>query len=494
MKLIIKIFDILIRIIITVLIFFIILICVNKIIGIRREKNVGWTWYEETDTINNMLLNKYFADNNKLYPLVLKKSETIQEKKEDEKRILVVGDSYVWGYAGTNLNYTWWKQLQQKLKKEGYNNITVYGAGTWGLSTEDELNKIIYNNEIMDKIDPDLVIFGYVLNDSEMKDENGKPTIAAPESWEYSKRNPRANFFPRYFYNVYQETRDRVYNITNNKTILKIFGKIYGYRCDIVQEMITSGENYKNYDKVLKNVDLAMKERKIPYFFYYCDNMDEVVPNRSNKKIEKLMKKNNIPYYNNKKEANDYYNTIINKYNLTHDNLKINPVDTHPGTIKTNFFSDDVLKYLHQNYSNLFTEKENFVSYININDSMPYLNINKIDDNKYEFEYPISETKRTLNSNFLYYPIKRNYVKLNLEYPVDVEKVIISGDNLKNVELYVNKIDENVGFDIDVASQKLTKIKKENNEFIINKRISSLNISAEFYDQGNRNISIEFLN
>ena len=125
---------------------------------------------------------------------------------------------------------------------------------------------------------------------------------------------------------------------------------------------------------------------------------------------------------------------------------------------------------------------------------MPYLNINKIDDNKYEFEYPISETKKTLNSNFLYYPIRRNYVKLNLEYPVDVEKVIISGDNLKNVELYVNKIDEDVGFDIDDASQKLTKIKKENNEFIINKRISSLNISAEFYDQGNRNISIEFLN
>lgn len=494
MKLLTKIFDLLIRIIITVLILFIILICVDKIIGVRREKKYGWTWYDETKTINNMLLNKYVEKDNKLYPLILKKNENIQEKKENEKRILVVGDSYVWGYAGTNLNYTWWKQLQQKLRKEGYDNITVYGAGTWGLSTEDELNQIIYNNEIMDKIAPDLVIFGYVLNDSEMKDENGKPTIAAPENWEYSKYNPKANFFPKYFYNIYQETRDRIYNITDNKTILKIFGKIYGYRYDIKQELITSGENFKNYDKVLRKVDLAMKKRKIPYFFYYCDNMDESINNRSNKKIENLMKKDGIPYYNNKNGANNYYKTILNKHNLTYDNLKINPVDVHPGTIKTNFFSDDVLEYLHQNYSNLFTEKENFVSYININDSMPYLNIYRIDNSKYEFEYPTIEVDRTVNSNFLYYPIKCNYVKLNLEYSVDVKKVRISGDNLKNVELYVNKIDENVGFDIDDASQKLTKIKKENNEFIINKKISSLNISAEFYDQEDRNISIEFLN
>ena len=74
MKLLMKLFDILIRIIITIFIFIVILFFINKIIGIRRGKKYGWTWYEEVNTINNMLLNKYVAKDNKLYPLVLKKS------------------------------------------------------------------------------------------------------------------------------------------------------------------------------------------------------------------------------------------------------------------------------------------------------------------------------------------------------------------------------------------------------------------------------------
>ena len=80
------------RILITFLISVIILVCIDKIIGIRRKKDEGWTWYDETQAINQMLLRKYIEKEDGLYPVVLNKNETISTKQPYEKRILVVGD------------------------------------------------------------------------------------------------------------------------------------------------------------------------------------------------------------------------------------------------------------------------------------------------------------------------------------------------------------------------------------------------------------------
>ena len=65
------------RILITFLISVIILVCIDKIIGIRRKKDEGWTWYDETQAINQMLLRKYIEKEDGLYPVVLNKNETI---------------------------------------------------------------------------------------------------------------------------------------------------------------------------------------------------------------------------------------------------------------------------------------------------------------------------------------------------------------------------------------------------------------------------------
>lgn len=479
------------RILITFLISVIILVCIDKIIGIRRKKDEGWTWYDETQAINQMLLRKYIEKEDGLYPVVLNKNETISTKQPYEKRILVVGDSYVWGYAGDNKNYIWWKQLNQKIKKEGYKNINVYGAGTWGFNTYDELNKILKNKYIMDKIDPDLIIISYVSNDAEQKDENGNAIIPNIESWNYSNQNKNGSVFSKYFNNIFQETRDRIYNITDNEAILMAFGKIYGYRNDIRTKLIVSGESIKAHEKALIEVDSFLKEKKIPYFFYYCD----IYIDDYNRIVEPIMKKNNINYYKNSEETEKYISDILNEYKMSFDNTKINPADWHPGTIRTNYYGDDVLKYLHNNYQYLFEQKEDFKEYININDSMPYLDIIKETDDSYIIEYPRKENDKNIFSKFLYYPIKENYIKLNLEFPTTINKVRITNNNLKKIDLYVNLFDENVGFDLDNAKQKLTKIKKDyNNTFTINKKITSLNISAEFFDESDRNIKIEFIN
>lgn len=483
-----------IRIIITFLLLILILVCIDRIIGIRREKEYGWTWYSETIKINNMLINKYIDKDFALYPLVINRNETLQPKQKGEKRILIVGDSYVFGYAGDNKNYIWWKQLQRKIKEEGYDNISVFGAGTWGLNTQDELDMIINNDYIMKEVDPDLVIFSYVSNDAEPKYKNGKQIYPDSLDWNYNVANKGSNIFIRNFNNIYKETRDRLYNITDNEKILTLAAKAYGYRNDLKKKLISTGTSLKIHEKTLVSVDKTMREKNIPYFFYFCDNdiYSETIRNY-NKNVERVMKNNNINYYNNPNEAHNYYSSVLKSDNFNYRNLFINPADSHPGTIKTNFFSDDVLNYLHNNYSYIFNEKNKFENYVNINDTMPLLNITKKDNYNYIVEYPKKEDNQTEYSNFLYLPIKKNYIKLNLEYPININKVKITGNKLKDVDLYVNLINEEVGFDLDHATQKLTRIKNDNNIFNINKKITSLNISADFFDESDRLLKIEFI-
>ena len=91
---------------------------------------------------------------------------------KNAKRILVIGDSFVWGDGSNNVNTLWWRQLDLELKRRGYGNVEVIAAGLNGASTHDQLNWL---STILPKYSPDLVIFGCVTNDPDEKDNNGKP-------------------------------------------------------------------------------------------------------------------------------------------------------------------------------------------------------------------------------------------------------------------------------------------------------------------------------
>lgn len=490
-----KILELLIRIIITITICIIILFIIDRLIGIRREQKNKWTWTDETTANNHMLLRKYKDEKSDIYPIILNKDEDIEEKEPGEKRIFVVGDSYVWGYGVSNNNYLWWKQLQKKFKEEGYDKVTIYAAGYWGLNTEEELNLIINNDKIIKKVDPDLIIMGYITNDPEKHNKDGSNVVPAPENWEYNKDNPDKKLFLKAFYNIYKETRDRIYNITDNKTILKIVGKVYGYRYDIRNEIITTGDNLKYYSKVLEKLNNKMNTLEIPYFFYYFNNEDKEYLEKANTRVRNEMDKYNIKYYSHKEKMISYYQKMSTEYGLQYENFWVNPGDSHPGNVLTNYYSEDIFQILKDDYSYLFeTEKTKFQEKLNINDTMPPLNIKKIDDNTYEFNYPKKEKKRNIDSNFLYYPINKNYIKLNFEYPVNISKVKIKGENIKNTDLYLNTFDENLGFDVESAFQRLTPTNQiEPGEFMLNpnQKITSLNISIDFITEKNRKIKIE---
>ena len=98
------------------------------------------------------------------YPLMAIKGR--EEISQGHPKILVVGDSFVWGDGSTNLNQIWWNVMARELERRGY-DCQVYAAGLCRASTYDEF-LWLKDTPLLEDIEPDLVIIGYVTNDTDM--------------------------------------------------------------------------------------------------------------------------------------------------------------------------------------------------------------------------------------------------------------------------------------------------------------------------------------
>lgn len=79
-------------------------------------------------------------------------------------RIITIGDSFTWG-ANVPLDYTYPKHLESLLNLAGTRTYEVYNLGRNGASLKDIL-KLLPN---LTDLHPDLVIYGYYLNDPEQR-------------------------------------------------------------------------------------------------------------------------------------------------------------------------------------------------------------------------------------------------------------------------------------------------------------------------------------
>jgi hypothetical protein len=84
------------------------------------------------------------------------------EERRKAHRILVVGDSFVWGDGYVNANDIWWRQSNE-LRRRGMPTSSD-GARRRGASTRNELERL---RKVLPRYRPDLVIWSYVTNDAD---------------------------------------------------------------------------------------------------------------------------------------------------------------------------------------------------------------------------------------------------------------------------------------------------------------------------------------
>lgn len=463
------------------ILFFIVMIILFGSEFILKKFSYRAEWHKENAIINQMNNDKlsnieWFED-----ALWQHKNEIIEPKKDGTKRILIIGDSYIWGDGYSNANHLWWQQFKHLLKEEGYNSVEVFAAGLCGYSTQQELEYILKDEELMQKVNPDLIIIGYVINDPEFRYEKYKLSekLLVPNDIYYYSNNKFINSFKQTFPNLYSKMSNLLSNKLYNEPN---FIDKFGLEHDLWVDTISSGKWLEKYDfEVMKPLSQYIEnELKIPYFFY----MTSVFGEKPLYNIMNLFEKYNIDYY--------FAYGLMEEQNIfisdNDDDRKINPVNWHPSVSDCKLFAELLLNIMEENYSDFLGDKNGtYQAKLNINDWMPYsLKPKRDNDNVYVITYPSLDSE----NSFLTLPVNKKYIKLNLEDPLQIDNIEISGNDIEEIEIFINYIDKELDYD----TQKMISLGTKKDDFIWNLdnslEITSINISAKIKDGKSQRLTI----
>jgi lysophospholipase L1-like esterase len=265
---------------------------------------------------------------------------------EGRRRILVLGDSFVWGDGYSNANDIWWRQLERELRQRGYGDVDVIAAGVNGASTQDQL-RWLKTLGIDGLGSPDVIIFGYVTNDPDVRRADGSP---------YVKQLGDIASVPRWRF--LDKTLGRVApNLTaqlQQRRIAKVQSRIPDvYPYAEWERKLLEPPNLDAYRGVVHDLAATMRMIGVPYFFITLPNSpDRARFTERYAPIEPLFAAAAIPFHN-------ILDDFVAAYPLGSEVLQwgINPANGHPGPVSTRFYARKAADILERQYPHLLGVK-----------------------------------------------------------------------------------------------------------------------------------------
>jgi lysophospholipase L1-like esterase len=361
-------------------------------------------------------------------------------EKKEKTRILVIGDSFVWGDGYSNANDIWWRQLSRELRQRGYQSTEVLAAGLNGASTQDQLRWLKSTN-LLKEANPDLAILGYVTNDPDVADQNGVHLVkqvgrdVQPPRW----RGLEATI-GRFAPTLVAQLTPRL-----TKKWASRLKDAYSYGDWELQLLETP--NIEAYAAVVNELSTIAEARGLPLLVVTLPNK----PDRSwfeprYRKIEPLYQAANLPFY-------DILDDFILEYRSSNEgrfgnqlHWGINPANGHPGTVATSFYARKVADILERDYPNAIGPRSASPAAVapSINDWMPpSAHVKQLSPNEWQF-YPTSPGQLSP-----YLPLKQPYVILSFDTPVSIKSIRLVGEELKSSELWFTSDDPVAGAELD---------------------------------------------
>jgi len=410
-------------------------------------------WVVENENINLNNYEKILSSFDQ--PLFKTNAYTAPQPSDTRKRILIVGDSYIWGDGHTNINMIWWRQLQWELERRGYHNVDVIAAGQNGASTQDQFYWLKDTN-LLAIAKPDIIVFGYVTNDPDMKKSDGsrivkqriasvKPEISntseAPIT--ASEKLRAISFLPRWFPNLTNELANRVEHkeeySPNTKDDININNEHNGFTYDIWEYKILEGENFDLYEGLVTKLGSFLATLETPSFFVTTATPQNDLEPRY-RKIKELFPKSGIDFIDLTPELMSLKHSSVASLEWT-----VNPVNGHPSSRATAFYANQVANILQDKYPLVLGQK-NIASPAfmpNINDWMPL----SIDVQKTDYDSWIVSSQNQ-PTGMLYLPLKEPHMSLNFERPVMINSVKVTSDIHSNVRIWAQLLDDKENYEI----------------------------------------------
>ena len=267
----------------------------------------------------NIEINKKNDEFSKKNPLGFNDPVRSKAKPAGATRIVVIGDSFIWG-DGLPREEIWSVKLE-KLIADKYTDFELFSWGKNGWSTKDQLNFLRKDGF---KYNIDLLVVSFVDNDPFL----GKP-IAKYLRWQNTS-------YLEPFETLVPEATNFIVSFINQWIYTNL--EYYGY--GVWSKKLYSKENLDKYGELLKEFSEELNKRGVDFRF--------ILTVANNREDYKELNDKVIPYL----EAADikYLNlyTAVQEQ-LGHYNprkLRANRANGHPGSIMPSLFAKETLYYI----------------------------------------------------------------------------------------------------------------------------------------------------
>lgn len=402
---------------------------------------------------------------------------------ENAVNIVMLGDSFLWGDGSVNRNELCWRQAEQILRGMGY-NCRVYAVAMRGATAYEELDWL--KNGVIDDLQPDIVIFGYVYNDMLIRGDDYEEKAGDSVRENMKFLTPAETVFPR----ICEKLADYIAAKT-------IYSKKYGDQYGGTNVAVPEGERLAYYRTHFADaLDRLSRERNLPAAVMTLPNTPgSTALKELYRPLKDVFKNTCVRFYD---STNAFARYAVPKYA---DNIYVNPKNRHPGSATNRFYAEYICGFLQKDFSELLGERSAYSlngSSVLINENTPAdIDLQKrsadADGATYTFTYPDITAPHyyyqlEIDPYCLHLPDGTDYVKLCFENPVDIESVSLNGNGLRAAALYGTVIDKELRYDNNTAypfheSEGLWL--PENG-----KAVASLCVHAEFTDNSDRTLTI----
>ncbi len=385
------------------------------------------------------------------YPLIADMLPPEDRYEKETMNIVVISDSFGWGAGSTNRNELFWRLLENDLRQEGY-RCRVYGVCYPGASSYEELSWLM-NSTLVEDLSPDLVIFGFVQNDTMLQYDIGK----------FRQENIIDNTSIPLLFPQLRKLLPNVSARLSNYVIAKRLendaiptDEIY-IRTDTVPGVAyLKGAVLEQYEKnFLEPLNTYAGQADFPVIIMtlppYPDN---VMQKAIFAPLETALQRYpNIAFYNSLPAFCSHYAAPRHRKNYS-----VNAVDFHPGSATHRFYADFIERFLKEDYAALMDACKTDVpcdTPFLINDFMPYgIELTNVSETPealvYTLRYPSGTPHRhfiTFDRYFLNSPLGEDYIKLSFSVPAAISSVEVVGEKSSGIDLYYGRIDKKRNYD-----------------------------------------------
>lgn len=359
------------------------------------------------------------------FPVWHSRGFPLPDDARNQPRILVMGDSFVWGDGYANMNDIWWRQLERELHWRGYTSVEVMAAGMCGWSTRPQLEAF---GPLKDRFQPDLVIWGYVTNDP----DEGIIKLIAPPFETGIDVDGRMEAFQEQFAAARRRKLEQEQQSPS---------PLEAWSYPEWEEKLLRDANLDHYRHTVARLGDTARASDIPMLVMTLPNlpMPGLFAERHDP-VRPLFEAAGLPFVDISEAFGRAYGEVRSLRGILA--WGVNPANGHPSPASARFHAVQAADYIEAHHPHVLGPRQSpaprpgVVDAVILNDWVPHdLGVERLDRNHYAIHFTQTEGLMPIM------PLGQPHVVLSLAMPALVDGLEIEGPELAAIEAHASGLD-----------------------------------------------------